>query len=134
VTGDQIFNPAAFGLPSTGADVFDNPAVAKRNFLLGPGTWGVNMGLKKFFTITEQARLEVGVDFNNIFNHPLLSPLDIEYANLGEFAVTLNAAGQPEILPENVIPNPDFGRQNQSFTQEGIDNRRSIRVKLRLTF
>jgi hypothetical protein len=35
VTGDHIFNAAAFGLPTTGADVFDNPAVAKRNFYLG---------------------------------------------------------------------------------------------------
>jgi hypothetical protein len=134
VAGDQIFNPAAFGLPPTGADVFDNPAVSKRNFLLGPGTWGVNMGFKKFFRITEQTRLEVGVDFNNIFNHPLLSPLDIEYANLGDFDVSLNAAGQPVILPDNVNRNPDFGRQNNSFTQEGIDNRRSVRLKLRLTF
>jgi len=134
LTGDQIFNPAAFGLPPTGADVFDNPAVAKRNFLVGPGTWGVNMGFRKYFSLTEQVRLEVGADFNNIFNHPLLSPLDVEYANLGEFAVSLNAAGQPVILPDNVSPNPDFGRQNQSFTQEGIDNRRSVRLKLRLTF
>ena len=134
LSGDQIFNPGAFGLPPTGADVFDNPAVAKRNSLVGPGTWGVNMGFKKFFSFSEQTRLEVGVDFNNIFNHPLLSPLDIEYANLGDFAVSLNAAGQPVILPENVNPNPDFGRQNNSFTQEGIDNRRSVRLKLRLTF
>jgi hypothetical protein len=134
VSRDQIFNPNAFGLPPTGADVFDNPAVAKRNSLVGPGTWGVNMGFKKFFSFNEQTKLEVGVDFNNIFNHPLLSPLDIEYANLGDFAVSLNAAGQPVILPENVNPNPDFGRQNNSFTQEGIDNRRSVRLKLRLTF
>jgi len=30
--------------------------------------------------------------------------------------------------------NPDFGLQNNSFSQEGIDNRRSVRLKLRLTF
>jgi len=134
VSGDQIFNSAAFGVPTTGADVFDNPAVGKRNSLLGPGTWGVNMGFKKNFSLTEQTRLEVGVDFNNIFNHPLLSPLDVEFANLGDFGVSLNAAGQPVILPENVNRNPDFGLQNNSFSQEGIDNRRSVRLKLRLTF
>ncbi|HJP91416.1 MAG TPA: carboxypeptidase-like regulatory domain-containing protein [Pyrinomonadaceae bacterium] len=131
---DHFFNAAAFAVPTTGADVFDNPAVAKRNSLLGPGTWGVNMGFKKFFAFNEQTRLEVGVDFNNIFNHPLLSPQDIEFANLGDFSVSLNAAGQPVILPENVNRNPDFGRNNLSFTQEGIDNRRSVRLKLRLTF
>jgi len=134
LSGDQIWNPTAFAPPPAGADVFDNPKVAKRNSLLGPGTWGVNMGFKKFFSFNEQTKLEVGVDFNNIFNHPLLSPLDVEFANLGDFLVGLNAAGQPEILPENVFPNPDFGRQNNSFSQEGIDNRRSVRVKLRLTF
>ena len=63
-----------------------------------------------------------------------MSPLDVEFANLGDFDVSLNAAGQPVILPENVHPNPDFGRQNNSFSQEGIDNRRSVRLKLRLTF
>jgi hypothetical protein len=134
LSGDQIFNAAAFAPPPTGADVFDNPNVAKRNSLLGPGTWGVNMGFRKFFSFNEKVKLEVGVDFNNIFNHPLRSPLDVEFANLGDFNVSLNAAGQPVILPDNVFPNRDFGRQNNSFTQEGIDNRRSTRLKLRLTF
>jgi len=131
---DRFFNPDAFAVPTTGADVFDNPGVAKRNSLLAPGTWAVNMGFKKYFAFTEQTRLEVGVDFNNIFNHPLLTPQDIEFANLGDFDVSLNAAGQPVILPSNVNRNPDFGRNNLSFTQEGIDNRRSVRLKLRLTF
>jgi hypothetical protein len=135
VSGDQFFNPAAFTVPTTGADVFDNPDVAKRNSLVGPGTWGVNLGLRKFFRFTETTRLEVGVDFNNVFNHPLLSPIDIRaMTNLGDFDIALNSQGQPVILPENIHPNPNFGRQNFSFVQEGIDNRRSIRAKLRLTF
>jgi hypothetical protein len=133
-TGNQLFNPAAFGLPTTGADVFDNPEIAKRNTLLGPGTWGVNLGLRKYFKFREEMQLEVGVDFNNVFNHPLFSPLDVEFANLGNFDVSLNAAGQPVILPENVQPNPNFGRNDTSFTQEGIDNRRSVRLRLRFTF
>ena len=134
VSGDQFFNPAAFAVPPTGADVFDNPGIAKRNSLVGPGTWGVNLGLRKYFRITENAKLEIGADFNNVFNHPLLSPLDTAFGYLGDFNVSLNAAGQPVITPDNIFPNPDFGRNNFSFTQEGIDNRRSIRIKLRLTF
>jgi len=134
VSGDHFFNPDAFGLPPTGADVFDNPNIAKRNSLVGPGTWGVNLGLPKYFRISETKKLEVGADFNNVFNHPLLSPLDPAFAMLGDFNVSLNAAGQPVILPEDVNPNPDFGRNNFSFSQEGIDNRRSIRLRLRLTF
>jgi hypothetical protein len=132
VSGDQFFNPAAFALPTTGADVFDNPDVAKRNSLVGPGTWGVNLGVRKFFRFSETTKLEVGVDFNNVFNHPLLSPLDTQFANLGDFDIGLNSSGQPVIAAVN--PNNNFGRNNLSFTQEGIDNRRSIRAKLRLTF
>ena len=128
----SLFNPAAFALPTTGADVFDNPAVAKRNSLVGPGTWGVNLGVRKFFKFSESTKLEVGVDFNNVFNHPLLSPLDTQFGNLGDFDIGLNSSGQPVIT--NVNTNDNFGRNNFSFTQEGIDNRRSIRAKLRLTF
>ena len=132
VGGDRFFNPAAFDLPTMGADVFDNPQVAKRNSLIGPGTWGVNLGLRKFFRFSETTKLEVGVDFNNVFNHPLLSPLDTSFANLGDFDIGLNSSGQPVVV--NVNQNPDFGRSNISWTQEGIDNRRSVRAKLRLTF
>ena len=135
VSGDQFFNPAAFGLPPMGADLFDNPAVAKRNSLIGPGTWGANLGVRKYFKFNETTRLEVGADFNNVFNHPLLSPLNLEFARLGDFNLTLNpVTHQPEVTAANVIPNSDFGRNRASFSQEGIDNRRSVRIRLRLTF
>ena len=132
LSGDQFFNPAAFGLPPLGADLFDNPAIAKRNFLTGPGTWGVNLGVRKYFRFSERTRLEVGADFNNVFNHPLFSPLDTFFANIGDFDVAVTPAGQLEIV--NVNLNPDFGRNNISFSQEGIDNRRSVRLRLRLSF
>jgi len=132
LTGDQFFNPAAFGLPPLGADLFDNPAIAKRNFLTGPGTWGVNLGIRKYFRFGERTQLEVGADFNNVFNHPLFSPLDLSFANVGDFDVGVTPAGQLEILNVNV--NPDFGRNNISTSQEGIDNRRSVRLRLRLSF
>ena len=132
LSGDQFFNPAAFGLPPLGADLFDNPAIAKRNFLTGPGTWGVNLGVRKYFRFSETTRLEVGADFNNVFNHPLFSPLDTFFANIGDFDVAVTPAGQLEIV--NVNLNPDFGRNNISFSQEGIDNRRSVRLRLRLSF
>ena len=53
-TGDSIFNAAAFGPPSVGADVFSNPQIAKRNLLWGPGTWGVNLGVHKDFHVDER--------------------------------------------------------------------------------
>jgi hypothetical protein len=131
LAGDQFFNPAAFGLPPTGADLFDNPAVAKRNFLIGPGTWGVNLGVHKFFRISENKRLEIGADFNNVFNHPLFSPLDTSFALLGDFNVDVQSG---KLVIVDVNPNSDFGRNNISYTQEGIDNRRSVRLRLRFTF
>jgi hypothetical protein len=134
LSGDRVFNPAAFTVPTTGADFLDNPQVAKRNFLIGPGTWGVNLGLHKNFRITENTKLEIGADFNNVFNHPLQSPLTSDISNLGDFDISLDAQRRPVILPENVFPNPDFGRANLSFSQEGIDNRRSVRLKARFTF
>jgi hypothetical protein len=35
---------------------------------------------------------------------------------------------------ESVTPNPDFGRLITSYTQEGVDSRRTIRLRLRVTF
>jgi len=134
LAGDQFFNPDAFALPPLGSDLFSNPAVAKRNSLLGPGTWGVNLGIHKYFKFSETTRLEVGADFDNIFNPPLFSPLDPYFAFLGDFNVSLDANNRLIIDPNDVSRNPDFGRNNISYSQEGIDNRRSVRLRLRLTF
>jgi hypothetical protein len=131
--GDQFFNPAAFGLPTVGADVFDNPAGAKRNFLTGPGTWGMNLGVHKFFKFTETTKLEVGADFNNIFNHPLKSPQDLYFARVGEFGIGVNPTTK-RVFIQTVTANPLFGRTTDSFRQEGIEDRRLVRIKLRLTF
>lgn len=39
------------------------------------------------------------------------------------------------LLPiTDINPNPDFGRLINSFSQEGIDSRRSVRLRLRITF
>jgi hypothetical protein len=132
--GDQFFNPAAFAPPPIGADALDNPNVARRNTLTGPGTWGVNLGIRKFFKFSETTRLEVGADFNNVFNHPLRSPTDQYFANLGTFFVDVDQTTGRLLPITNIEPNADFGRINTSFNQEGIDNRRLIRLKLRLTF
>lgn len=142
VSGDQVFNGAAFGLPPLGADLFDNSAIAKRNSLTGPGTWGVNIGLRKYFKFGESKKLELGADFNNVFNHPLFAPPGASgdasdgaagtFANVGDFDIGLNSAGR--LVYDSVNPNPRFGRTNLSYSQEGIDNRRSVRFRLRFTY
>ena len=144
-TGDSIWNAAAFGLPSVGADVFSNPANAKRNLLYGPGTWGVNLGVHKDFHFGERFTAQIGADVDNIFNHPLFSPDSDSgggggtFALLGDFNIRVNPTtgallpiGQGH--PEDIIPNPDFGRLINSFSQEGVDSRRTVRLRLRITF
>ncbi|MGB4786409.1 MAG: hypothetical protein WAQ77_16975, partial [Candidatus Acidiferrum sp.] len=141
-SGDRIWNPAAFGLPSVGPDLFTQAGVAKRNMLWGPGTWGVNLGVHKDFHFGDRVNVQFGADFDNIFNHPLLSPnSDVgggggDFARLGSFNLRVDqTTGKLLPLdPADVTPNNDFGRLISSFTQEGIDNRRTVRLRLRITF
>jgi hypothetical protein len=135
-SGNRIWDPAAYIVPSVGADVLDNTAVARRNSLLGPGTWGVNLGVNKTFRFGERVRANLGADFNNLFNHPLFSPDQggESISNLGNFSIHVDPATK-RILPiTDVTRNPDFGRLLTSFSQEGIDSRRTVRLKLRITF
>jgi len=139
--GNQIWNPAAFALPSVGADVFDNPQVAKRNLLHGPGTWGINLGVHKDFKVGERLTATLGADIDNVFNHPLFSP-DSDYgggggpfALLGDFFVGVDLSTFKVVIdPNNVFPNTDFGKLINTFTQEGVDSRRTVRLRVRITF
>jgi hypothetical protein len=137
--GDAIFNAAAFLPPPMGADVFSNPGVARKNFLFGPGAWGVNFGLHKDFKITERVTAQFGADFNNLFNHPLRMPTqdfaDSSFANLGGFNIQVDPVTRlPQLNPSGMDPNPDFGRPFSTFSQEGVDSRRTTRLRLRVTF
>jgi Carboxypeptidase regulatory-like domain/TonB dependent receptor len=135
--GDQIFNPDAFAPPPMGSDVFTNRAIARKNLLWGPGGWGVNFGLHKDFKLGERVTATFGADFDNIFNHPIRMPNqdfgDSSFAYLGGFDVQVNPA---TLMPaiEDVNPNPDFARAFSTFPQEGVDSRRTIRLRLRVAF
>jgi hypothetical protein len=142
-----IWNAAAFGLPPIGADFFSNPAVARRNILMGPGQWGVNLGVHKNFAVTERLAISFGADVNNIFNHPLLAPDWGDggnvgtggFSNIGEFNMSPTLPGppgqQPVLAPiTDVTLNPAFGQLVKSYDQEGVSARREIRLRLRVTF
>jgi Carboxypeptidase regulatory-like domain len=138
-SGDQIWDPNAFALPPIGADVFDNPQLAKRNMLTGPGTWGLNLGVHKDFHFGERVTATLGADINNVFNHPLFSP-DSDYgggggpfSNLGDFSLGVDPATLKPTIAD-FSTNPDFGRLINTFTQEGVDSRRTVRLRLRITF
>jgi len=136
--GDQIYNPNAFAPPPMGADVFDNPGIARKNLLWGPGAWGVNFGLHKDFKFTERLTATLGADFNNIFNHPIRMP-DLDFADstfsyLGGFNIQIDPSTlQPQFRDLNFV-NPDFARPFSTFEQEGVDSRRTVRLRLRITF
>jgi hypothetical protein len=137
-----IWNASAFGLPSVGADLLSNPAVAKRNMLTGPGAWGVNLGIHKAFPIGERVVATLGADFDNIFNHPLLAP-DANFgggggtfSQLGDFNIRVDQS-TGAVLPiaaSDVNINPLFGQLTNSFPQEGVLSQRTIRLRLRVTF
>jgi len=137
--GNQIWDPNAFALPPLGADIFDNPQIAKRNLLIGPGTWGVNFGVHKDFHLGERVIATFGADIDNVFNHPLFSP-DSDYgggggpfALLGDFDIGVDPGTLKPVIAD-VTPNDDFGRLKNTFSQEGVDSRRTVRLRLRITF
>jgi hypothetical protein len=141
-----FFDSDAFLAPPVGANLLDDPGVARRNALIGPGTWAVNLGIHKTFDLTERVRFELGADLNNAFNHPLFSPSDQTFAYIGDFYLAVDPQTR-QLLPIGNTPceetgfegpcvdrNRDFGKIRRSYSQEGIDNRRTIRLRLRLTF
>jgi len=135
--GDQIFDPNAFAPPPMGADVFTNSSIARKNLLWGPGGWGVNFGLHKDFHFGERVTASFGADVDNIFNHPIRMPNqdfgDGSFSYLGGFDVQVDPG---TLMPaiEDVNPNSDFARAFSTFPQEGVDSRRTIRLRLRVTF
>jgi len=148
-SGNQIWDPNAFALMPLGADLYSNPQVATRNMLRGPGTWGVNLGVHKEFHVGERVTASLGADIDNVFNHALFSPDQDNgggggtFAMLGDFALGVDPTtkqimiatddGTPTGAPQ-VFRNPDFGKLLNSFSQEGIDSRRKVRLRLRITF
>jgi hypothetical protein len=133
-----FFNSAAFSVPTVGADLLDNPNVLRRNALTGPSTWGANLGLRKKFRFSERTSLEVGADFNNVFNHPLRAPTDpdavFNFTHIGTFFLDVDPVTGKLLPITQVDLDPLFGQFNQSYKDEGIDNRRTIRLRLRLSF
>jgi hypothetical protein len=147
------WNASGFGLPSIGSNLYSQAGVAKRNTLMGPGTFGMNLGLHKSFHVTERLSMQVGADIDNVFNHPMKAPDGNDgggggtFAQLGDFSLGVDqttppAPGQqPKLLPIDPSPdagfvnyNSDFGRLYRSYSQEGVDSRRSIRLRARITF
>jgi hypothetical protein len=161
----HFLNQGVFQTPDIGSTYWTDPLVAKRNALTGPSTWGVNLGLHKSFHVNNRIAVRFGADFDNVFNHPMLSPAAPDsYANLGTVYMMTpaslngtdgallptgegrptNAPGylpQPALVPFSnptvtgaIQLNSAFGKNNASYSQEGINGNREIRLIGRITF
>jgi hypothetical protein len=64
----EWINPAAFAIP---AGEF---GTTPRDFLRGPGTWQIDLGIGKRIPLTERMSLDFRSEFFNVFNHPQLGP------------------------------------------------------------
>ena len=68
---NQWINPAAFANPPNNIGRFGD---SMSGAVQGPGTQDVSMSLLKRFALTESARLELGAQVSNLFNHPNFGP------------------------------------------------------------
>ena len=106
----------------------------------GPGTWGVNLGVHKDFHFGDRIVATFGADVQNIFNHRLFSPNADDgggggsFAQVGDFDVGVDPVSPFKPIIADFETNPDFGRLINTYTQEGVDSRRTIRLRLRITF
>lgn len=75
------YNVGAFGPPSPGA--FGTSA---KGVIFGPGSWIIDSGLAKNFSIVERARIRWELSATNVLNHP-------NYANPGLNITSLASAG-----------------------------------------
>jgi hypothetical protein len=67
----QWFTTSAFTMPPD--NTFGNVG---RNTLIGPGTFNVDFGVHKVFSLSERFKLQYRAEFFNVFNHPLLNNPD----------------------------------------------------------
>ena len=81
-------NPAAFKAP------VGEFGTAPRNLLRGPGTWQVDLGAAKTFSLWERATLQFRSEFYNIFNRPALTPpvTDVTNAQFGQIISSIGGS------------------------------------------
>jgi hypothetical protein len=93
-------NPAAFATP---AGAF---GTAPRDLLRGPGTWQVDMGLGKEFSLGERALVQFRSEFYNIFNHPQLGQPQATFnpANTTGFGSIINPINLNTAIVSPITP------------------------------
>ncbi|MGC2639436.1 MAG: TonB-dependent receptor [Acidobacteriaceae bacterium] len=90
----EWINPAAFASPA--GEFGDAP----RDLVRGPGTWQMDLGADKTFSLTERSQLQFRSEFFNIFNHPQLGQPQATFnaantTGFGSIITTVNTAVSP---------------------------------------
>jgi hypothetical protein len=91
--GASCFADGQFA-PSAGPLSFTGYSNQGRNEFRGPGYFDTDLDVTKFFTIHESARVGVGLQFFNLFNHPNFDqPVnDVADANFGQITQSVGPA------------------------------------------
>ena len=113
----QYLNPNAFAVPGWDSGTnscntigrFGNAGVGN---VVGPGTKAVSMSFIKSVSFAEKAKLQIGAEFSNIFNHPNYMPPNLS------------------VVPAN---NNGFGTLNAVQTAEGAGPR-MVNITVRISF
>lgn len=61
------FDVSAFVVPPAGIGRFGNSG---RGIIVGRGFWGMNLGIMKYFGVTETLKVRLQAGMKNVFNHP----------------------------------------------------------------
>jgi hypothetical protein len=132
VSGDQIFNPAAFTLVGyTIGTVGDEP----RGYCFGPDFRNVDMQLAKNWTFRERFRIKFSLDFFNLFNHANFLGNGPNLENSGFTAANiLCGATQQLCSPTNNVISSANGAQGGFGQASTVQPGRQIQYTLRFTF
>jgi hypothetical protein len=122
-SSSYYINPAAFTDPCANCQTLPNGVTtaigrfgdATAGDIVGPGTQAVSLSLIKRFAITERARVEVGMQVANAFNHPNYAPPGV---------LTILAGGAPQA---------GFGQLTSLQSAEGAGPRQ-VQLTGRITF
>jgi hypothetical protein len=87
-TVSRWFDPSAFGAPRPGS--FGTSA---KGVIIGPGSNIINLGLSKYFTVTERVKLRWELSATNSFNHPNWANPQTSITSLGQVGVITGTGG-----------------------------------------
>ncbi|MBE3097331.1 MAG: hypothetical protein IMZ44_09415 [Planctomycetes bacterium] len=123
VPAGMFFKPAAYEMPAPG--VF--PGNTKRNSLVGPGNWIVNLAFYKDIISRGNMKVQVTATLDNAFNHPQFFPgPGSEFLDMTDYLV--NGLGVDENGTTGVLGSTAEGNV------EGFSLSRQIRLGIRVRF